>query len=269
VRSRWILTIALGVFIAVWPAAPALADTAESITNYDTHIDVQTDASIRVTETITHDFGTTPRHGIIRQIPDRYHYDDLHDRRYPIDQISVQRDNATEPFSVDDSGGALTVKIGDANRTISETHVYVIGYTVHGVINHFTDHEELFWNVVGPEWSVPIRTVTASVSGPEAATRVGCFSGPTGSQLGCAQSGIADGVATFGQTNLGQGSGMTAVVAFPPGSVSTVEPILVDRHDPAAAFHPSGLAIGLGAALAALGIAAALALVWRYGRDRR
>jgi hypothetical protein len=257
------------VFIAVWPATPALADPGESITSYDTHIDVQTDASIRVTETIDYDFGSSSRHGIVRVIPDQYHFDDLHDRRYPIDQISVQRDNATEPFFVEDSNGATTITIGDPDRRVAGSHAYVIVYTVHGVINHFADHEELFWNVVGPQWTVPIQKVSATVSGPEAATRVGCFSGPTGSQLGCAQAGIADGVAKFSQPNLGDGSGMTTVVAFPPGSVSTVEPVLVDRRDAAAAFHPGAVAIGVGAGLAALGIAAALALVWRYGRDRR
>jgi uncharacterized protein (TIGR04222 family) len=269
VLKRWFLIVALGVFVGIWPAAPALAAAPESITSYDTKIDVQSDASIRVTETIAYDFGASPRHGIVRQIPDQCHYDDLHDRRYPIDQVSVQRNNANEPFFVDDSGGATTITIGDVDHTVTGTQVYVIGYTVHGVINHFADHEELFWNVIGPEWTVPIRTATATVSGPEAATRVGCFSGATGSQLGCAQSGVADGVGTFGETNLGNGDGMTVVVAFPPGSVSTVAPILVDRHDPAAAFHPSALAVGVGAGLAWLGIAAALGLVWRYGRDRR
>jgi hypothetical protein len=61
----------------------------------------------------------------------------------------------------------------------------VIGYQVSGALNHFTDHEELYWNAIGNEWLVPIARGTSTVSGPAEITRIGCFAGPRTSQLPC------------------------------------------------------------------------------------
>jgi hypothetical protein len=72
--------------------------------------------------TIDDDLGSSPRPGIVRVIPDQYHFDELHDRRYPIDQINVQRNNVTEPFVVQDSDGPTTVTIGDPDRPVSGSH---------------------------------------------------------------------------------------------------------------------------------------------------
>jgi uncharacterized membrane protein YgcG len=62
---------------------------------------------------------------------------------------------------------------------------------------------------------------------------------------------------------------MTAVVAFPPGSVANVAPILVERRDLSTAFRVNGWTVGIAAGLALLGVAGAIAVAWRHGRDRR
>jgi uncharacterized membrane protein YgcG len=271
VRTLWrtVPVALIGLFVVLGLAGPALAASTEEIRTYNTQVEVRPDGTMRVTETIAYDFGPQDRHGIIREIPARFHYDDLRDRVYPIEDVTVTRDGQPEPVERSSSAGGETLKIGDANRLITGVHTYVIGYTVQGALNHFADHEELYWNVVGSEWQVPILAATATIRGPGAVTRVGCFSGPTGSQLGCAQAVITNGAAQFSQAGLGNGAGMSAVVAFPVGSVSHVEPILVDRHDPAAAFHVSWVTAGIAVGLAVLGVAGALLLVWRDGRDRR
>ncbi len=250
-------------------AQAALAASGESIRTYDTRVEVQASGQMRITETIAYDFGGNERHGIIRKIPARFRYDDHHDRVYPIDGVTVTVDGTPVTFKRSSDSGYQILKIGDAKRKITGTHTYVIGYTVQGGLNGFPDHDELYWNVVGNEWEVPIATATATVTGPAAIERTACYAGPNGSRLSC-ESATADGTtATFRQPNLGYRSGLTAVVAFPKGSVGSTRPILVDRHDLTSAFQITPVTVGGGVGLGLVGVAGALAVGWLVGRDRR
>src|SRR6266545_1767507 len=251
------------------PARPALADAGESITTYQTAITVQADGAMRVSEKIAYDFGANSKHGIFRKIPVQFRYDATRDRVYPIDAVAVTMDGSAVPVDRSSGGGYQVLKIGDPNHTITGTHTYVIGYTVKGALNHFADHEELYWNVVGNEWQVPIAEAEATITGPATVQRTECFAGPTGSRLGCAEKSIDGVTATFGHTQLGNGSGLSVVVAFPAGSVRHTDPILDDRHDLTAAFQVTPATVGSALGLALAGVAGALAIGWLVGRDRR
>ncbi|MEN3306118.1 MAG: hypothetical protein V7603_2320 [Micromonosporaceae bacterium] len=262
----------LGVLVAgllLLGAGPAGAAPVESISSYDTRIQVDPDGVIRVTETIAYDFGSLSRHGIFRKIPDRFRYDDHRDRVYPITGVNVTMDGRTAQVDRSAQGGYEVLKIGDPGRTVTGSHTYVIRYSVRGALNSFPDHEELYWNVVGGEWTVPITTASATVTGPAAIRQTQCFAGPSGSQLACADK-TADGpTATFRQPDLGDGSGLTAVLAFPKGSVRGTGPVLVERHDLATAFRVTPWTVGGAGAMTLLGVGAALAVGWLVGRDRR
>ena len=66
---------------------------------------------------------------------------------------------------------------------------YRINYTVRGALNPFAEHDELFWNVNGGDWDVPMRVVTATVhSAFDAFTSVTCYEGPRGSTKACRSS---------------------------------------------------------------------------------
>jgi hypothetical protein len=248
---------------------PAAAAPIESISNYDTKIQVDPDGVIRVTETIAYDFGYLNRHGIFRKIPDRFRYDDHRDRVYPISEVTVSMDGRTAPVDRSSEGGYQVLKVGDPEHTVTGSHTYVIRYSVRGSFNSFPTHEELYWNVIGTEWTVPIAAATATVTGPAGIQRTQCFAGPAGSQLACAAQHTDGGTATFRQSDLGPGAGMTAVVAFPAGSVRGTGPVLVERHDLATAFRLTPWTAGGAAAMTLLGVGAALAVAWLVGRDRR
>ena len=100
-----------------------------------------------------------------------------------------------------------------------------------GALNGFADHDELYWNAIGPQWTVPIDASTATVDGAGRVTRSRCFTGPVGSTLPCAQRlSPAGTTATFTQTGLSTGKGLTVVVGFPKGAVDPPpEPILEER----------------------------------------
>ncbi len=270
VRAAAAIGVLLGAaLLGAAPAAPAWAAPGESITGYDTRMEVRADGTTRITETIAYDFGGNSRHGILRTIPVRFRYDDTHDRLYPIDALTVSRDGTAEPSTQDTSSGTLTIKIGDPNRTLTGSHSYVIGYTVRGALNHFTGHEELYWNAVGDQWQVPVSGATVTVTGPAAITQVACFAGPGNSHLACGQSTKDGPNATFDAGDLGAGSSLTVVVAFPAGSVANTTPILAEHRDLATAFATTAGTIGGAAGLALIGTGAALAVAWRVGRDRR
>jgi hypothetical protein len=229
------------------------------------------DGTLAVVETIAYDFGVVPRHGIIRVIPDRVRFDAHHDRRLLITVTSVTASSGT-PSGHSDSqqGSSLQIKIGDKNRTITGPHTYVIAYTVAGAFNAFPDHDELNWNAVGTEWSVPISEVTVRVHAPARVTRVGCEAGYLNSRIPCTSAEIVKATgARFGEGLLNPNQGVTVVVAMPPGTITNVAPILTKHWTLDQGFVVTRDRMGAVVALAVLLIGAILILAWRVGRDRR
>ena len=68
------------------------AQTFEHIERYDSEVTIQRNGVVRVQETIDYDFGSTPRHGIFRDIPVRVDYTKKADtdRVYDLDVLSVR-----------------------------------------------------------------------------------------------------------------------------------------------------------------------------------
>ena len=58
-------------------AGPASAQIGESILRYEVDITVERSSDLRIVERIDYDFGDNTRHGILREIPDRFHFDDV------------------------------------------------------------------------------------------------------------------------------------------------------------------------------------------------
>ena len=242
----------------------------ERITSYDVSILVKPDGELFVTEIIDYDFGAGERHGIFRNIPVRLRYDDTHDRLYPLDVRSVTGSAGTpDQYELADVGGDKRIKIGDPDRTITGEHTYTIVYRVQGGLNGFAEHDELYWNAIGPEWGAPIEQATVSVVTPGPLTDVACFSGPERSVLPCRQADAGDKEATFASDPLDPYQAFTVVVGFQKGFVPEPVPILDERWSPTRAFSATPATIGGTAALLAAVIAGATMLMWRTGRDRR
>ena len=81
-----------------------------------------------------------------------------------------------------------------------------------GALNHFEDHDELFWNAIGTEWSVPIDHGETTVTATADITQVACFSGPVRSTLPCANATSSGNTATFSQGNIPPNAALTVVV---------------------------------------------------------
>ncbi len=245
---------------------------AEGIDHINVDLTAFRDGKLAVVETIAYDFGVVPKHGIIRVIPDRTRFDKHHDRRYPITVTSVTASaRASAKRSVSQHGADLQIKIGDAKRTVSGPVTYVISYTVLGAFDRFPDHDELNWNAVGTEWSVPIDAVTVRLHAPAAVTKVACETGYSGSRLPCTKAAVAGPATTadYGQDQLGSDQGVTIVAAMPAGSIATVGPILAKHWTIDQGFALTSATISSAFALAVLLLGGIAFLVWRVGRDRR
>ncbi|MCZ7537014.1 MAG: DUF2207 domain-containing protein [Acidimicrobiia bacterium] len=249
---------------------PPLQGAFEEILAYDVDITIEEIGSILVREKIEYDFGSTPRHGILRDITDRLDYDDEHDRVYPITVVSVAaREGTPAQYTVESMERSTRVKIGDPDRTITGRHVYVITYRVQGALNGFDDHDELYWNVTGNEWPVPIGRVTAVVNAPASVTAAACFRGSFGSSLPCERANVDGSSAGFVDSSLGSNEGLTVVVAIPKGAVPEPEPVLAEIWNFGTAFSTDARPLGLAAGVLAACLFGVVWVLWRIGRDRK
>jgi Predicted membrane protein (DUF2207) N-terminal domain/Predicted membrane protein (DUF2207) C-terminal domain len=240
------------------------------VRGYDVDLRVDPGGTLLVTERIAYDFGANQRHGILRDLPVRFRYDDRYDRVYRVHVLKVSGSPGTpDQYKVEDVGHTLRIRLGDPDRTISGRHDYAIVYRVEGALNGFADHHELYWNAIGTQWQVPIARASVKVSAPAAIGRVACYAGPLGATTPCGSSRADGRTAFFAATNLGPREGVTVVVGFPTGVVATPRPVLDERWSLARAFAatPGTLAVAGGVLLAVL-----LVLGWLLGmtgRDRR
>ena len=185
--SRYVIGFIFCLVIFVMPGVAGAQSlsvagepTAEEVTSFASDITVREDGRITVVEKIEY-FFPEPRHGIYRDIPTRYELDDGRTLVVPVKVKSV----TGAPYEVTENRYAVRIKIGDPDRTVTGLQSYEITYEASGAIRYFADHDELYWNVTGSEWEVPLRRVSAIVHLPDAVNEsditLRCFMGPAGS----------------------------------------------------------------------------------------
>lgn len=226
--KRVFLTACIVLFFMVWPQ-DAWAREVEHIRTYDVTAIIQKDGSVDFSERIEYVFDE-PRHGIIRRIPYIKTNEDGKKYRIALNNIQV-KDGSGAAYRVEKSwdGESVSLKIGDPDRTITGTHWYVIEYVVSGALTYFSDHDELYWNMVGTEWEVPVRLASASVTIPEEiSTKMfngTCYTGASGSaESNCTATPSGSVIVIQSTQPLRAYEGLTVAVRFPKGLVAVLEP---------------------------------------------
>lgn len=202
----------------------------EYIHSYTSTIQVQKDGKLEVTEEIEYDFGNDQRHGIVRKIPTDKANNEGTLFRMSIDGITVT-DEANEAYQFTSSRESenLLIQIGDPDKTITGKHVYVLRYTVSGALTYYSDFDELYWNAIGSDSTVPVAQATAIVRLPEEITEdqilYTCFVGVTDgtSTDGCTVA-VSGYQLMYSAQNLAPNEGLTVVTRFPMGVVAVLEP---------------------------------------------
>jgi hypothetical protein len=200
------------------------------ITSFDARYRID-QGELLVTETIAVDFGATPNHGIIREVPTLVEYDLANDEIVFVTPESVQRDGVDEPFEANETFDTMEIKAGDPAVEITGAHTYVIQYRVSGGIYDLLNTEapayEIRWNATGSTWSVPIEsaTVTVELADGQAATDASCLAG-----IAICTTQVEAAVVTFQATNIPPGDGLSFTVEA-TGESGALEPLLAPRFD--------------------------------------
>jgi uncharacterized membrane protein len=202
---------------------------AEEIRNFHAEILINKDSSISVQEDIEYDFGYELRHGIFREIPYKY---EVGIRNYNL-RMDVRRitDFKDDPYkySVRREGRYVIVKIGDPDKEITGVHGYRIEYFVDGAVIFFEDHDQLYWNVTGNEWKIPIKKASAKVYFEEEipeGVKATCYTGYYGSkEQDCRFTIAPSGVEFFASDSFNPGEGLTIVLGLPKGILMEPSPL--------------------------------------------
>lgn len=206
------------------------AAARESIRDFSAAIEVRSDGSLRITETLAVVAeGNDIKRGIFRDLPTRYAGGLV---ELPFKIIAVQRNGQPEPHHVRQGTGGLRLYVGASRLFVPPgPHVYTLTYETDYQLGHHGDRDELYWNVTGNAWSFDVDRVSAEVRLPEgvnpAAVRTNVYSGPAGAggaNGATAAAGLGDPAragATFGRDpRLAPGEGLTLVIDWPAGAVT-------------------------------------------------
>lgn len=270
---RWAAVVLLAALAVILggSAADGQGVAAESTRRFDVKVVIEPSGAITVTETIVHGFGDVPRHGIFRTIPDRLRFDDRSDRVYPIDVVSVTTSAGTpDDVATGSEDGLYSIRVGDPDVTITGEHTYTLVYRVRGAMNGVETHDELYWNAIGTDWGFPIASMHVRVQAPVPIQRVACYRGPFGSTFACDDAVVnREGNAVFSQDSMSAHDALSVVVALPPGTVASTQPILEERWSVDRAFAWTPVSIVGSVGLLVLVVGALGVLLWRRGRDLR
>jgi Predicted membrane protein (DUF2207) len=210
--------------------ASAIGGAARQIViqSFDEQVTVQRDSTIDVAENIETEFIGTDWHGIYRTIPVEYSNPQGFSYKLLIDDVhATDGEGHTLKLEQSREGRYAKFKIYVPHPDNS-TGTVVLRYRVLDAIRFSSDHDELYWNVTGEEWELPIESASARIELPEGASgvRAVAYTGGLWSRAEDADLAVEGNIIQIrARRPLGYREGLTAVVGFDKGLV----------HEPTAA----------------------------------
>jgi uncharacterized membrane protein YgcG len=243
-------------------ASPALARELR-IQGFHSEIVVLPDSTLDVTETIDVQF-IGSWNGIYRTIPVEYPGPGGFNYSLFLTGATATEGTSGPALQIEKSrqGPNLEFKIyvpGAADNR----HTILLHYRVKNGLRYFDDHDELYWNVTGTDWTVPLGPVTAHAVLPVGVTgvRAAEYTGAYGSRAQGAQVDILGSNVTARTLHpLAYREGLTLVVGWDKGFVTAPT-----RSDLVAQFLQSNWPLFLP-------VVAFLSMYWLWytrGRDPR
>ena len=259
-RPRFFLYLLCFLYLLYVPVSLAKQLRIE---NFQSQIAVLPDSTINVTESITVHFLGGPWHGLYREIP--VEYVTPQQMNYSLFlKVSRVTDASGHDLKYESSRVRhylkLKIFVDNADNSVQTINIQ---YTVSDALKFFEDHDELYWNITGDEWDVPINSASASISLPAEAKniRTNVFTGSYHATGHAATAEVeGNGVEVHTTAPLAYHEGITVAVAFDKGAVR--EPTAADRLG---LFLRSNWPLGLPFIVAAF----MLYLWWTRGRDPR
>ena len=215
-KLSFMLCIFLGLFAICNISKAANGYTIKA---YDVKMVVNEDNTFNITETITTDF-TQAKHGIYRKIPTKNTVNRV-DGTSSKNRAKITNIKVNEKFSTSTESGYKVIKIGDANKTLTGEHTYVISYTYDIGKDKLKDADELYYNLIGTEWDTTINYLTFTIQMPKEfdKEKLGFSAGTYGSTNSSSVEYIVDDnkIEGFYTGFLRQGEGLTVRLTLPEG----------------------------------------------------
>src|SRR2546421_3646540 len=198
------------------------AQRSLSIERFDARIVVNRNSSIDVTETITARF-VGSWNGLYRTIPVDYHTPQGFNWKLGLSLESARDDAGRDLRTAKSRQGAyIKYKVWvpgaqDAERTV------VLHYRATNGLRFFDEHDELYWNVTGDQWDVPLHAATAVIDLPSGTpgVRAIAFNGAYGSTAQESHVEISGNTIRITMPHaLAYHEGLTAVVGWDKGVVT-------------------------------------------------
>jgi uncharacterized membrane protein YgcG len=220
--ERAVPQVPLALLLLALSATAASAQRSYSIERFAARVTVNRDASLDVTETITARFNGT-YNGLFRTIPVEYRNSAGLNWTLGV-SLQSARDDAGRDLRTETSRERHYLKYkvwipgaSNATRTI------VLQYRATNGLRFFDEHDELYWNITGDEWEVPIRSASADIELPPGTSgvRATAFNGVYGATSRDARVTIDGNVVHVALAQgLGYREGLTAVVGWDKGVVT-------------------------------------------------
>jgi len=229
--------IVFAMFFALGPAYGA-----EAILSYSSLIDVQTDRSVIVTETIrVNAEGRSIKRGIFRLIPTHSKGDNGYTIDHGLEVLEILRDGQPDDWHTTSAEAGEIIYIGNADVFLdSGIYTYTIKYRTWRQVRDLADSDQIYWNATGNFWDFPIQAAVAQVRLPEGARIQGtkAFTGRFGSNANDATITFDGAQTAIFRANQGFAprEGMSIVVGFdkglmaPPSAWDSFWTYLLDRR---------------------------------------
>ncbi len=206
---------------------PAPVNADERILSYDSRIQILQDSRLEVTETLlVRAEGTEIKRGIFRELPTVYPGRQGRRSTVGFELRSVRRDGKDEPHHLERRDNGVAIYIGREDVFLSPgEYRYAITYRTDRQLGFFAGHDELYWNVTGHGWAVPIDKARAELHLPAGVpgdrVRLEAYTGRPGAQGQEYTAKMQDGLPVLETTHgLAPGEGLTIVATWPKGFVA-------------------------------------------------
>lgn len=207
---------------------------------------------------------TNQNHGILRYLPTKY---EGHDLNLQIRSVSDDKGTAI-PFTKQQSGEGITLKIGDPDQYVQGKQTYLISYEMDNVTTISADHSAIIWNTNGTGWRQPFQSVTSTIRiyndliNERVPAKDRCFTGPAGSTASnCVITSPSPGIINVSTGALPAGHNLTFQLGFKPSTFSAYTP------PPSQIFKWAAIALLLWVLPIVTALWITLRRWWLHGRD--
>ena len=215
------------LFINLFLIFIVVTNAQEKILKFDVKIQIENSGILQVVENITiKSEGNIFQRGLVRQLPLTRKDNDgnLIDVEYQIN--SIQKNGNTENYFTKNENNYWKIYIGNEAIFLENgIYEYQINYSTPFQIGFFDNYDEIYWNVTGNGWNIPIDTVNCQINLPAANDKfenVACYTGLKGSKASDCNSSLNldKTIASFSAVNLAPNEGLTISTSFNKGIVN-------------------------------------------------